>query len=71
MHIKPSLGSSIQEESRKCAGIATMLNETVWLTFNGTKIRIDPGQTPAECFAKWLEQRGTDQVEAKEVAATE
>lgn len=67
MHITPSAGTTtVLQEITKCVGIATMLDETVWLTFNGTQIAIRSGNTPDQYYTAWLEQREKDQA----IAAT-
>lgn len=57
MHIKPNMGSNLPTEIRKCVGIATMLDETVWMTFNGVKLIINPGMSPDQAFNEFLIER--------------
>ena len=51
------MGSNLIKEIRKCVGIATMLDETVWMTFNGVKIAIKPGSSVDETFNAFLVER--------------
>lgn len=54
MHITPTLGSDLATEIRKCIGIASMLNETVWLTFNDVRIAFKPGTSFDTAYAAFL-----------------
>ena len=61
MYISPKLGSDLSTEIRKCVGIATMLDETVWMTFNGVKIAIAPGTSFENTYAEFTVKRSQEQ----------
>lgn len=66
MHIKPKVGSDLTEEIRKCVGIATMLNEAVWMTFNGIKIVITSGTSVENTYAEYQVAKTKYENEEKE-----